>query len=341
MVIFTKLLFRLQQREQTLLFCKGIAQRGKSGSSSHSRETGGWEVRRQPRRPSKAASPWAKTARHVPPPEFQQADALSNSRCLCSCRALPLSTPAPAAAPPAGHRQGTGSSSPRAPSPAHGGGVPSSLHRGPQGQRLWPQNPLPPFRCQKGSRSRRCLPPLPLPLQSKHVGGGPGAPVARETSHTHTPPAAQEEPTLGTAPLCAPPNPSRTFPGFGGGWSLPSPSPGQDRGSRRPLTQPAPAPWHPEHRMTPLAPQAVGGRQEGQEGTVCLRRGTEESRQGRSHLSAFGSRAVGETGSFPSPAGVLGRRQPRRFLGLLVSTQRQRRLSKSRKASSCSPHSWF
>lgn len=222
MVIFTKLLFRLQQREQTLLFCKGIAQRGKSGSSSHSHETGGWEVRRQPRRPSKAASPWAKTTRHVPPPEFQQTDALSNSCCLCSCRALPLSMPAPATAPPAGRRQGTGSSSHRAPSPAHGGGAPSSLRRAPQGQRLWPQNPLPPFRCQKGSRSLRCLPPLPLPLQSKHVGGGPGALVARETSHTHPPQQHRRSPPWEQHPCAHPPTHSELFPALvGDGVCLP------------------------------------------------------------------------------------------------------------------------
>lgn len=192
------------QQEQAPLYCKGIAQRGKSGSSSHRSETGGWEARRQLRQRSEAASPWAKTARHVPLPEFQQTAALSNSRCLRSCGALPFSPPAPTAAPPAGHGQ-VGPSR-RAPSPT------GTARRAPctaaaEGEGFGHKNPVPPFRRRKGTRGCSAFLALLYPCRANTQAGTPS-------------PAARQKPTLGTAPLCALcSNPPKMFPGFSRGQS--------------------------------------------------------------------------------------------------------------------------
>ena len=236
---FYKAVFQATAREQALLYCKGIAQRAKSGSSSHRSETGGWEARRQLRRHSEAASPRAKTTRHVPLPEFQQTAVLSNSRCLCSCRALPLSPPAPAAAPPVGHGQ-VGPSR-RAPSPT-GVACRAPCTTAAEGKVFGHETRGRPATIRKAVAACGAFLPLLYPCRAHMQAGVPG--------HLAPPSlAAQEEPTLGTAPLCAPPQPTQNISWLRWGTEPPfsAPSPGQDQGSRRPSHGPH---WHHGTRTT-------------------------------------------------------------------------------------------
>lgn len=149
---------------------------------------------------SSAASPRVKTARHVPPPAFQQTSALSNS--LCSCRTFLPCCQILLSRTQAGDMHEVGVC--RTPSPAQ---LAECCTTTVKASALKPGTTLPPS-------ERASQPPVPsFPLSS---------PAEQTCRRDLVPPSHALEPTWGTEPCCEPPRPPETVPGLRVGQSLPS-----------------------------------------------------------------------------------------------------------------------